>query len=49
MPADLRHAHETLDRVADVAFGADRWLKDDDDARLALLFASYARLIGKEG
>lgn len=48
MPLDLRKAHQELDKVADVAFGADRWLKTDDDARLKVLFDSYARLISAE-
>ena len=44
MPLDLRKAHERLDRLVDVAFGASGWLKDDDDARLQVLFDSYARM-----
>ncbi|WP_328702190.1 type IIL restriction-modification enzyme MmeI [Bifidobacterium longum] len=47
MPADLRAAHRELDKVADLAFGAERWLKDDDDARLKILFDSYARMTGE--
>ena len=46
MPAGLRHAHKKLDKTADMAFGAPQWLKDDDEARLRLLFANYARLTG---
>ncbi|KAA8825103.1 hypothetical protein [Bifidobacterium myosotis] len=30
--------------VADVAFGAPRWLRGDDGARLAILFAAHRRL-----
>ena len=46
MPTDLRAAHRELDKVADVAFGARKWLKDDDDARLQVLFKSYKRMTG---
>lgn len=44
MPTDLRTAHEELDKFVDCAFGAQRWLGFDDDARLQLLFADYVRL-----
>ncbi|KAA8817270.1 hypothetical protein EMB92_01380 [Bifidobacterium callitrichos] len=44
MPPDLRRAHERLDKVVDPAFGDDKWLKDDDEARLRVLFAGYARM-----
>ena len=47
MPTDLRAAHRELDKIADVAFGAGKWLKDDDDARLKVLFDGYARLTGE--
>lgn len=46
MPTDLRAAHRELDKIADVAFGAGKWLKDDDDARLQVLFNSYTRMTG---
>ena len=46
MPTDLRAAHRELDKVADVAFGAGKWLKDDDDARLQVLFKSYTHMTG---
>lgn len=46
MPTDLRAAHRELDKVADVAFGARKWLKDDDDTRLQVLFKSYTRMTG---
>lgn len=46
MPTDLRAAHRELDKVADVAFGARKWLKDDDDARLQVLFKSYTHMTG---
>lgn len=49
MPTDLRAAHRELDKVADVAFGADRRLGDDDDARLKILFDSYARMTAERG
>ncbi|MEQ3005833.1 type IIL restriction-modification enzyme MmeI [Bifidobacterium longum] len=41
MPVDLRQAHEHLDKIVDVAFGAGKWLKDDDSARLKILFDLY--------
>lgn len=41
-----RAAHRELDKVADVAFGARKWLKDDDDARLQVLFKSYTHMTG---
>lgn len=44
MPVDLRQAHEELDKIVDVAFGSDKWLKDDDNARLKVLFDSYRKL-----
>lgn len=47
MPTDLRAAHRELDKIADVAFGARKWLKDDDDTRLKVLFDGYARLTGE--
>ena len=46
MPTDLRAAHLELDKIADVAFGAGKWLKDDDDTRLQVLFKSYTRMTG---
>lgn len=46
MPTDLRAAHRELDKIADVAFGARKWLKDDDDARLQVLFKSYTHMTG---
>lgn len=48
MPQDLRKAHEDLDKVVDVAFGAPKWLRGDNDARLAILFDDYARLTSAE-
>lgn len=47
IPTDLRAAHRELDKIADVAFGAGKWLKDDDDTRLKVLFDGYARLTGE--
>lgn len=49
MHPDLIKAHENLDKIVDVAFGADRWLRDDNDARLEVLFDSYARMTAAEG
>lgn len=46
MPKDLRDAHQNLDKVVDAAFGAKSWLKDDNDARLQILFDDYVKLIG---
>lgn len=40
--ANLFRPDALRDYVADLAFGAERWLKDDDDARLKILFDSYA-------
>ncbi|MDD6460950.1 MAG: class I SAM-dependent DNA methyltransferase [Bifidobacteriaceae bacterium] len=48
MPQDLRKAHEDLDKVVDVAFGAPKWLRGDNDSRLAILFDDYARLTSAE-
>lgn len=47
MPTDLRAAHRELDKIADRAFGARTWLKDDADTRLKVLFDGYARLTGE--
>ena len=47
MPADLRKAHQRLDKVVDAAFGAPKYLGDGeaaDNARLDLLFGNYRRL-----
>nr|WP_243388638.1 type IIL restriction-modification enzyme MmeI [Bifidobacterium scaligerum] len=43
MPVDLRKAHEALDKVVDVAFGAKKPCRSNDE-RLTLLFANYAAL-----
>lgn len=48
MPADLRHAHQDLDKIVDTAFGARAWLRDDNDARLQILFDDYVKLIAKD-
>lgn len=32
------------DKLVDVAFGAEKWLDHNDDARLALLSADYVAL-----
>lgn len=45
-PEPYRAAHRELDKIADVAFGAGKWLKDDDDTRLQVLFKSYTRMTG---
>lgn len=46
MPLDLRRAHEALDRVTDIAFGATKWLKNDDEKRLEALLAQYSTMNG---
>lgn len=43
MPVDLRKAHEALDRVVDVAFGASKPCKSDDE-RLQILFDKYSEM-----
>ena len=43
MPPDLRKAHEQLDKVVDVAFGADKPCTTNDQ-RLKILFSSYAAM-----
>lgn len=48
MPADLRHAHQDLDKIVDTAFGARAWLRDDNDARLQILFDDYVKLTAKD-
>lgn len=44
MPAELRKAHQHLDKAADAAYGykGDK----DDAARVAFLFGLYQQLIG---
>ena len=44
MPVDLRKAHEELDKLVDRAFGAPKWLKQDEDARLQLLLRNYLKM-----
>ena len=44
---DLMAAHKKLDKLADAAFGAPKYLGDGeaaDNARLDLLFGNYRRL-----
>ena len=45
MPASLRKAHQELDRVVDVAFGASKMCESNEE-RLQLLFDSYLRMAG---
>ena len=45
MPEPLREAHQKLDVLVDRAFGAEKYLKEDDTARLQLLFKDYFQLI----
>ncbi|PWG59684.1 DNA methyltransferase [Bifidobacterium catulorum] len=44
MHPDIINAHKALDRIVDVAFGADRPCKNDDE-RLRILFRNYAKLV----
>lgn len=43
MPADLRKAHENLDKIVDVAFGAKKPCKTEDE-RLQILLDRYAEM-----
>lgn len=43
MPQDLRKAHDELDKVVDVAFGATKSCSNNDE-RLEILFKSYIRM-----
>lgn len=47
MPADLRKAHRELDKVVDLAFGAERPCESDEE-RLRILFDNYARMTCEE-
>ena len=44
MPESLRKAHQKLDELVDRAFGAEKYLKEDDTARLQLLSKDYFQL-----
>ena len=46
MPADLRKAHRQLDKIVDVAFGAERPCANDDE-RLQVLFDRYAEMTAR--
>lgn len=46
MPQDLRKAHDELDKVVDVAFGAAKICSNNDE-RLEILFKSYIRMTKK--
>ncbi|WP_427776847.1 type IIL restriction-modification enzyme MmeI [Bifidobacterium bifidum] len=48
MPVDLRKAHEQLDKVVDIAFGAVKPCADDEE-RLRILFTSYAEIAQMRG
>lgn len=48
MPTDLRAAHENLDKLVDVAFGAPHWLRDDDTERIRILFQDYQKLTAQQ-
>ncbi|MFP1694831.1 class I SAM-dependent DNA methyltransferase [Gardnerella greenwoodii] len=43
MPQDLRKAHDELDKIVDVAFGATKPCSNNDE-RLEILFKSYIRM-----
>lgn len=43
MPVDLRKAHEALDKVVDVAFGASKPCRSEEE-RLEVLFAQYLNM-----
>ena len=45
MPADLRKAHQRLDKVVDVAFGAKKTCADNEE-RLQVLFDRYVEMTG---
>ena len=47
MPADLRKAHQRLDKVVDVAFGAKKPCANNDE-RLQVLFDRYVEMTGQE-
>jgi len=43
MPPDLRKAHNELDKIVDVAFGATKPCTNNDE-RLEILFKSYIHM-----
>lgn len=43
MPPDLRKAHDELDKIVDIAFGATK-LCSNNDEQLEILFKSYIRM-----
>lgn len=43
MPQDLRKAHNELDKIVDIAFGATKACSNNDE-RLEILFKSYIRM-----
>lgn len=47
MPADLRKAHQRLDKVVDVAFGAKKPCTNNDE-RLQILFDRYVEMTEQE-
>ncbi|MBO5630693.1 MAG: class I SAM-dependent DNA methyltransferase [Aeriscardovia sp.] len=48
MPETLRKAHQQLDELVDQAFSAEKYLKEDNTARLKLLFIDYQRLTSQK-
>ena len=46
MPADLRKAHQQLDRIVDTAFGARKPCTNNDE-RLQILFDRYVEMTGQ--
>ncbi|MBQ5557043.1 MAG: DNA methyltransferase [Aeriscardovia sp.] len=47
MPTDLRKAHQRLDKVVDVAFGAKKPCASNDE-RLRILFDRYVKMTRKK-
>lgn len=46
MPPDLADAHRELDKIVDVAFGAGKWLGEDNEARMQVLYDRYTEMTG---
>lgn len=46
MPTDLRKAHDELDKIVDVAFGATKPCSNNSE-RLEILFKSYIHMTKK--
>ena len=46
MPADLRKAHQRLDKIVDIAFGAKKPCASNDE-RLQIMFDRYGETIAE--